>query len=236
MKESKTKCDLNTCFLCTNCIKDWLPAIAANKKNLEVKKGQPVFKEGEAVTGIYFIYSGKVKVHQRWDADKELILRFAKQGDILGHLGLGKDPVYPVSATAIEHSIVCYIDLAFFESSLNVNPKLTYALMKFFADELQESGKRMRNLAHMPVKERIALALLMLKERFGLDKDGAIDIELTRQDFSSFIGASYEALFRGINEFLQAGLFEISGKSFKLINEAALTQLVSSAISVKNKN
>lgn len=166
-----------------------------------------------------------MKVHQRWDEEKELILRFAKQGEVLGHLGLGKNPVYPASATAIEPAIVCYIDLAFFESSLTVNPKLTYALMKFFADELQESGKRMRNLVHMPVKERIAMSLLALKKQFGLNEDAVIDIELTRQDFSSFTGISYEALFRGINEFLQAGLVEVSGKSFKLLNEETLKRL-----------
>ena len=66
------------------------------------------------------MFLGKVKVHKRWDDEKELITRFAQPGDIIGHLGLGNDPVYPVSATAIEQSMVCYIALPFFESTLNV--------------------------------------------------------------------------------------------------------------------
>jgi len=102
MKEIKALCNLEDCFLCTYCIKDWLPVIGLNRKNFLVKKGQKIFDEGDPVTGIYFVYSGKVKVHKRWNEDKELILRFAKKGDILGHLGLGNDPIYPVATTAIE--------------------------------------------------------------------------------------------------------------------------------------
>ncbi|MEX8546047.1 MAG: Crp/Fnr family transcriptional regulator [Mucilaginibacter sp.] len=225
MKEIKQGCNLNNCFLCKHCLKDWVPAIGIHKKNFELKKGQQLFKEGDTVTGIYFVFLGKVKVHKRWDDEKELITRFAQPGDIIGHLGLGNDPVYPVSATAIEQSMVCYIDLPFFESTLNVNPQLTYSLMKFFANELQESDKRMRNLVHMPVKERIALALLTLKKQFGINPAGAIAIELSRQDLSSFAAVSYETLFKVINEFLLNGFIEVTGKSFRLINEKALSEM-----------
>lgn len=218
----KYECNLATCLMCSCCINDWLPAIAAQKKNINIKKGQQIFSEGDAVTNIYFVYSGKVKVHKRWDDEKELIIRFAKPGDILGHMGLGKNPVYPVTTTAIEPTVVCSIDLSFFESTLSVNPKFTYTLMKIFANELQESEKRMRNLVHMPVKERIALALINLKKQFGVDDQGAINIELTRQDLSSFAAVSYETLFKVTNEFLHHQLIEVKGKSLKLINEEAL--------------
>ena len=225
MKEVKQGCNSNDCFLCKHCLKDWIPAIGIHKKNFELKKGQQLFKEGDAVTGIYFVFSGKVKVHKRWDDEKELITRFAQPGDIIGHLGLGNDSVYPVSVTAIEQSMVCYIALPFFESTLSVNPQLTYFLMKFFANELQESDKRMRNLVHMPVKERIALALLTLKKQFGINLSGAVAIELSRQDLSSFAAVSYETLFKVINEFLLNGFIEVTGKSFRLINEKALSDM-----------
>jgi CRP/FNR family transcriptional regulator len=40
------------------------------------------------VAGVYFVYKGIVKVHKQW-GDKELIIRFANQGQIFGHRGLG---------------------------------------------------------------------------------------------------------------------------------------------------
>src|SRR5689334_15656967 len=110
MKQFKNVCDLNSCFLCWSCLPEWLPVIDMHNKNIELKKGQPLFKEGDTVTSIYFIYKGNVKVHKKWDKEKELILRFAKEGDIVGHLGLGDQTIYPVSATAIDTVIVCYVD------------------------------------------------------------------------------------------------------------------------------
>ncbi|MDB5150041.1 MAG: Crp/Fnr family transcriptional regulator, partial [Mucilaginibacter sp.] len=113
------QCDNQTCFLCKGCIKEWLPAIAANKKNFSVKKGQVIFSEGDPVKGIYFVYEGNVKVHKKWGADKELIIRFANKGAIFGHRVLGKHAShYPISATALEAGIICFIDMEFFEAPL----------------------------------------------------------------------------------------------------------------------
>ncbi|WDF78252.1 Crp/Fnr family transcriptional regulator [Mucilaginibacter sp. AW1-7] len=208
-----------------HCLKDWIPAIAAQRKNYVVKKGEAIFKEGDPVTGIYFVYEGKVKVHKKWDAEKELILRFAKKGDIVGHLGLGDTGYYPVSATAIEAGIICYISMDFLESTLNVNNSFVIKLMRFFANELQESEKRMRNLAHMPVKGRVAQALISLKNKFGINADGFIDIDLSRQDLAAFTGAAYESLFRTINDLVEEKIIEIAGKSIFIKNEGLLLKL-----------
>lgn len=226
---NKHECDLKSCLLCQLCLKDWIPAIAVHKQNPFIKKGQHVFREGDPVKGIYFIYSGNIKVHKQWGQEKDLIIRFAKAGEILGHTGLGDDSHYPVSATALEPAVVCYISMEFFESTLQVNNTFTYKLMRFIANELQESEKRVRNLVHMPVKGRIAQAFITLKNQFGVDNGGLINIELTRQDLSSFAGASYETLFKVINEFTEEKLIETSGKSIRIVNEPMLKKLTETA-------
>lgn len=78
---------MKSCFLCKLSLSDWIPAIGAHRKNFEVKKGERIFNEGDPVTGIFFIYSGTAKVHKKWDSGKELIVRFARRGAILGHRG-----------------------------------------------------------------------------------------------------------------------------------------------------
>lgn len=217
---------MQSCFLCRLCLKDWLPAVAANKTTLSVKKGQQLFKEGDAATGIYFVNSGIVKVHKRWDADKELIIRFAKQGGMAGIMSLGENLTYPVSATVLESGAVCYISTDFLESTLKVNSELTYQLLLFFAAELRESEKRMRNLAHMPVKGRIAQALINLQKQFGLNEEGYIHIELTRQDLASFAGATYETVFRMLNEMTKEGLISANGKYIRIVDEEKLMGLL----------
>lgn len=226
MKECSNLCDLKSCFLCKLCLQDWLPAVDAHKINFEVKKGEQIFKEGDPVTGIFFVYKGTVKVHKRWDHEKELIIRFARPGDVIGHMGLGDKPLYPVTTTALEASVVCYLKMDFFETTLNVNTQLTYKLMRFLANELQESHRSMRNLAHMSVKARIAQSFLSLKNQFGVKADGCINIEITRQDIASFAGTTYETLFKVINEFTALKIIDVKGKNILILNEGLLTDIV----------
>jgi CRP-like cAMP-binding protein len=225
MKKSKNECDLNTCFICQHCLKEWHPAISANKKNYKVKKGEVIFNEGDEVKGVYFVYEGIVKVHKKWGSEKELIIRFAKKGAIFGHRGLNDNNIYPVSATALEDGIICFMEMEFFESTLKVNTGLTYSLMMFFASDLQESERRMRNLAHMSVKGRIAQSLISLQEQFGTKPDKSMTIELSRQDLASYAGATYETVFRIFNELLKEDIIAVTGKKISILDQAKLLDL-----------
>ena|SRR5688572_8991243 len=225
MKKLKPSCEQKGCFLCRLCLPEWIPAIEANKKSFHFKKGDLVFKEGEEVKGIYFVFSGTVKIHKKWGTEKELILRFAKGGDIIGHRGLGSELYYPISGTALEPTVVCFIDLAFFKTTITVNNDFTIQLLMFYAEELQRSEKKMSNLAHMQVKGRIAYSLLSLENKFGTAADGSIDIILSRQDLASYAGTTYETVFRTLNEFTQDGLIAVSNKNIRLLNQPVLLKL-----------
>jgi CRP-like cAMP-binding protein len=221
-KKNKKECDLKSCLLCRQCLTSWLPAIEANRKSLFYKKGEELFNEGEEVKGMFFIETGVVKVHKKWGDDKELILRIAGNGDIVGHRGLGSDTIYPVSGTALEPTTVCFVDLKFFNDTLTVNHDFLYKLMMFFASELKESEKRMRNLAHMSVKGRIASAILTLKQKFGTDSEGQLGITISRQDFASYNGATYETVFRMMNEMMEDNAIKMDGKHILILSENKL--------------
>lgn len=212
-------------MMCRLCITGWKEAIGVHRKNQLYKKGEVLFSEDEPMEGIFFVYTGAVKVHKRWGEEKELIIRFATNGDIVGHRGLGKQNIYPVSATALADTIVCFIDNTFFQSTLQVNQELLYHLMMFFARELQDTEKNMRNLVHMQVKNRIAAALLRLQEQFGVDETGAIDFAVSRQDLASFVGTSYETLFRMLTEMAGDGQVKQADKKIQILNRQALLEM-----------
>jgi CRP-like cAMP-binding protein len=224
MKNSKQGCD-KSCFMCGLCLKEWLPAIEANRRNISYKKGELIFKEGDPVNGMYFVFSGSVKVHKKWGGDKEIIIRIAAKGDVVGHRGLGADTIYPVSGTALEPVTVCFIDMAFFTNTLKVNTELLYQLMLFFASELKVSERKMRDLAHMPVKGRLAQALIGLQKKFGTGDAGMINIALSRQDLASYTGTTYETVFRMMQELVEARLIETEGKNIRILHVDGLQGL-----------
>ncbi len=225
MRESKKGCDLKNCFLCNLCLPEWLPALEANKKTFFYKKSELIFEEGAEVKGIYFIYHGAVKVHKKWGSEKELIIRFAKNGEIIGHRGLGDEIIYPVSGTALEPTTVCYIDLNFFRTTLKVNNDFAIKLLLFYAEELQRSERKMNLLAHMQVKGRIASSLLSLKNKFGETAKGEINILLSRQYLASYAGTTYETVFRVLNELAHEKIISTNNKSIGILDEVRLENL-----------
>ena len=47
--------------------------------------------EGAPVNGLFFILKGKVKVFRTGINGREQIVRFAKEGEIIGHRGFGTE-------------------------------------------------------------------------------------------------------------------------------------------------
>ncbi|HEX7366118.1 MAG TPA: Crp/Fnr family transcriptional regulator [Pelobium sp.] len=211
--------------MCNNCVQEWLLAIEANRFIYEIKKGESIFKEGDKVEGIYFVYAGNVKVHKKWGS-KELILRFATEGTILGHRGISShNNTYPISATALENSTVAFISLDFFNTTIKINPDFTYRLMLFFADELQESELKMRDIAHISVKARLANALLFFEKKFGTDENDVLRIELSKQDFAAFIGTTYETVSRMLSELTAEKAVQVSKRKIKILSLEKLEAL-----------
>jgi CRP-like cAMP-binding protein len=218
------QCSLTECFLCRNCLPEWKEVVAIHKKTQKVRKGQALFEEGSRMEGMYFLIEGAFKVHMHWGS-KELILRFARAEDLLGHRGMSLSDTYPITATALQDSRVCFVPNPIWEATLKVNNKCTYELMRLYAGELRQAESRMRNLAHMDVKGRIAEALLVLKNVFGETDSGDLNINISRQDIASYAGTTYETVFKTFTEWTASGILLLSGKNIRIQQAAALEQL-----------
>jgi CRP/FNR family transcriptional regulator len=212
--------------MCRYVLQDWLGQIDLHRKNIRVKKGEQFITEGEAVRGIYFVQSGLVKVHRNL-GDKETIVRFAKKGDIVGHRGVSSEQsVYPISATTLDVTQLCFVELPFFLSTLRINPELSYRLMLFFADELHLSEQKMANLAQLSVKNRLAWSLLLLHRVFGEGIDNEyIGIDLSKKDLAAYVGTTYETVYRTLAELVDSGAITVDKKKIFIKNRSFLDSL-----------
>lgn len=218
-------CDQDRCFLCRNCLPEWTELIGERRKVLHVRKGQHIFREGEEVRGLYFVLAGAVKVHQSWGSENEIILRFTTEGGVLGHRGQGAT-VFPITATALENTTVCFVPNDVMETTFKANPPFVYAMMQLYASELLKAERRMRNLALMPLKGRVAEALMEMQNAFTCDEMGYIRIPVTKLDIACYAGTTYEAVFRLFAEWSRLDIIETSGKKIKIKNEKFLLELI----------
>lgn len=216
MSKKLKVCD-HTCFMCRYVVADWWENIDIRRQIIKVKKGQRFIDEGSETEGVYFVQEGLVKVHKRWD-DKESIVRFAKKGDIVGHRGImsNKKSTFPISATCMENSVLCFIPFDFFDSLLKTNPLLTYELLMFYADELQVSEQKVTNQVHLSVKGRLAWSFFQLEEKMGTDQDGYIRLILSKTDLAAYMGSTYESVYRMLAELIAEDVVELVNKRIKI--------------------
>ena len=81
-------------------------------------------------------------------------------------------------------------------------------------------------MAHMSVKGRIANAILTLKQKFGVNNHGQLGITISRQDFASYNGATYETVFRMMNEMVEEKAIRMEGKNITILSEKKLLDYI----------
>ena len=55
------------------------------KKSISIPKGKLLFAEGETPKGVFYIQKGAIKLYKMGFNKKEQILRFAKEGGLIGY-------------------------------------------------------------------------------------------------------------------------------------------------------
>lgn len=191
------------------------------------KKNQVVFWEGEPIHGIYFIHSGKAKVAKAGIDARQQIVRFAIAGDILGHRGFNVSNSYTVQAVAIEDSMLCFFKTESFTNLLKSSHKLTYHIMQFYAEELVKSENRMKNLAQMTVRERVAESLLLLEKVFGCNKN-TIMVNLSRKEIGDIAGTNEEQVIRVFSSFRKDKLIHTQASKIDIIDKKGLQEIIAS--------
>ena len=221
------ECTNPACYLKKYCVDAWITRIDERKSQAHYKANQIIIHEGTPVLGIHFILNGKVKVYFTGSNDKPQIVRFANDGHILGHKGLGMDDHYPLSAATMDDSIICHIDNELLGQLFNYNPALVVGLMEFYSRELRKAEDRIKNLTQMNVKEKIAEALIALYESFGLNDKQEIDVPFSREDIAATAGSSIPQVATQLTEFENEHYIDRRGKhGIALLNLPGLQKLL----------
>lgn len=208
----------------------------SGKKKIEKKKffnsyrkGEIIIRQGDPVTGIYFIHTGKVKVYISSESDHVQIVRLADSGNILGHRGFGKSMVYPIGAATLDDSKICFLPTPVFLDALKLNSELTLNLLMLYADEMKRSEYKLFYSNQMNVKQRMAHTLLYLREVFGLYKKNGLtylNVPISRKELAEIIGSSVEEVIRTLSLLNKEKVIKIDSKKIAITQPAALQELI----------
>lgn len=208
-------------FLSEEAFKDY----AAAKKYFNFHKGDTIFEDGETPKGVYFLNKGTAKLSKFGVYGKEQILRFIKEGDLIGYRSILCGENFQAKAEAMTEVEATFLPTEVFLQLLQVDPKLSFAMLQKIAFELGESSNTITFLAQKTVRERLAEILLLLEQKLGTDAEGFINISLTREEIANIIGTATESAIRLISEFKHDGLIEAEGRNIKILHREKLIKL-----------
>ena len=104
---------------------------------------------------------------------------------------------------------------------------LSTRLLKNLSHEFGVLENSIANFAHKSVRERLALSLLIMKEKFRDKKNpnASVEIMLSREDLANITGTAIETLVRLLHTFKDEGLIETEGRKIRILDAKKLIKV-----------
>ncbi len=119
-----------------SCTDEQLHFIADRTRLVEYKKGEVIYREGEAAEAFYIISSGRLRVFTQADgADKTLVV--LHNGDSFGEISLLTGETHSAHVQAINDTLVLQLEKKDFDAVINRIPSLVLYLSRLLSKRLR---------------------------------------------------------------------------------------------------
>jgi len=194
------------------------------KTLVSFKKGETLYEEGSIPRAVFRLQKGKVKIEQLNPDGKIRIVYIYTVGEFFGFRPLLSNEVHPVTAIFIEDSeIELYEGKQFIEISKK-SPNLSFNLLEILSYEFNVWINLISSLSHKSAKEKIALILLILNEKYS-DEHHNSEITMTKADIAKYSETSEETVVRVIRFFESENMLINNSRSIVLKNHKLLSIL-----------
>ncbi|MGH8712911.1 MAG: helix-turn-helix domain-containing protein, partial [Casimicrobiaceae bacterium] len=195
-------------------------------RRVRLGKGETLYRVGHPFSALYAIRLGSCKTTLLADDGREQIAGYHMIGDVIGMDGIGAGQ-HGCAAIALEESEYCVLPFGELENLGRRVAPLQKNLHKFLSREIARNHGIMLQLGSMRADERLAAFLINLSQRYGARGYSSTEfvLRMTREEIGSYLGLKLETVSRLFSRFRHDGLIGVQGRTVKLLDLAALTQL-----------
>jgi len=192
----------------------------------QYKKNEYIFREGETPNSLLFLVYGKVIIYKEGVGGREQIIRMTKPLGLIGYRALLAEEPHIGSAFTLEDSTVCILSSEYFLNKLLRNQAFSLRLMQKLARELGFSNMRTVTLTQKHIRGRLAESLLLLKEKYGWENDGAtLKVYLSREDIANLSNMTTSNAIRTLSTFSGEKVIAIDGRKIRILDIHALEKI-----------
>ncbi len=190
------------------------------------RKSEFIYKEGDKPTGFSFLIEGKIKIFKEGVGGREQIIRMTKPLGYIGYRALLAEEIHIASAVALEDSLACHVDRHFFFDRMLKNSDVTAKILRKLARELGFSNSRTVTLTQKHIRGRLAESLLLLKEKYGYENDGAtLKAFLSRDDIANLSNMTTSNAIRTLSTFAIEKVIAMDGRKIRILDAKRLDRI-----------
>lgn len=192
--------------------------------------GKILFVEGESPCGILILCSGSVKLALSSVHGRPIILRMARQGEVLALDSVILNAPCEFSAETVELSQVSFISSNDFLHLLRHHGEISMRVSRALGMELRHAyGHAAAMALASTTSAKLAGLLLEWADRDAQFTPGRIDcnIPLTHEEIGALIGTTRETVTRLLGDFRRRGLIDIDGGVMELRKRTELESIFS---------
>lgn len=192
-------------------------------------KGHIVFSDGDTADRIYLIEEGYVKIYRlTMDGRKVTVGSMRSPGQLMGLAETLYHGERTCFAGAISDSKLVVVRKANFEELLVQHPLIALKVATTLGVRMREAEAIIQEMVCWQVPGRLAMLLLKMSERTGIEAETGIKItlRLTHEEIACMIGTSRQTVTSLLNMFKQEGSIAIEEREMYIIDTEKLKKWI----------
>lgn len=182
----------------------------------EYSRKEIIFSQGVNIDNIAFVLSGLVKISRELRKGKNIILRIAQPGTILGLSSVFTDEVFNYTASAIDNVLIGYVNRKVFSDIVKDNGAFGFEITKQMGLDNAYITNRLSSLLYKQLPGRVSDIILYFAQ--DIYKSNTFNIPLTRQELAELAGTTKESLIRTLSEFNHDKIISLNRNTLSIIS------------------
>ena len=184
------------------------------------QKGEFVFHAGEEPHGIWSVCKGRIKVFKETEDGKQLTLRIALPGELVGHRSLLAGAPLAGYGEVLEDADTAYLPADVVMRLIDIDANVRKRMIHKLADELGHAETLATSMAYGRAEQRLIAAFAELCRNSGDCDPGCsnepIELLAPRQELAELSGLTVEAAVRTLRRLEQAGIVQAHGRRIRI--------------------
>jgi CRP-like cAMP-binding protein len=201
---------------------EYRDAVLEQCKERVLARGELIWSQGEPAQYVAFLFSGKAMSWYEARNGKTGTTGFWCPGDLLGAADVGTLSIRQQTVRCLEKCVIYTLSFERFDDLVRRFPELAVAIIRALSVRLRYVAQLAVTLETQPAFERICTVLLALSDRFAVECDEGIliDLRLTNEDVAAVAGVTRQFTNATLNDLRQRGLL-ITRRHYLILKDCA---------------